>query len=123
VKGNNDSLEEIDVLLSQGDGETTDNTSKNIKQLSSTIELEVLMDKSVEAVGDGLSDHFSSGDEFSVESVENVFQVFSFSWFLRVHELQEFLDEDMGDVSLQGLDIDGIVDNQLKEKFVNGLRL
>lgn len=37
------------------------------------------MDETVEAIVDGFSDHFSSGNQFGVEAMQNVLQVFSFS--------------------------------------------
>jgi hypothetical protein len=100
VKGNDDSLEEVDVLLSQRDGETGDDRGEDIEEFGSSVELEALVNEGVEAVGDGLTDHLSPRDELGIESVENVFQIFSFSWFLGVEELEEGFDENVGDVDL-----------------------
>lgn len=113
VEGNDDSFEEIDVLFSERDGETGNDTCENVEELCSTIEFEALVNEGVEAVSDGLSDHLSSGNEFGVKSVENVFQIFSFSGFLRVEKFKEGFNEDVGDIDLQGLDISSIVDNKL----------
>jgi hypothetical protein len=111
VEWNDNSLEEIDMFFSQRNSEATNNAGKNIKQFSSSVELEVFVDQGIEAVSDGFSDHFSSWYQLSIESVENVFQIFSFSWLFRVHKLQEFLNENMGDVGLEALDINSIVNN------------
>ncbi len=81
------------------------------------------MDEGVELVGDGFSDHFSSWDEFRVESVEDVLKVFSFSRFLRVKQLQELLHKSMSDKHLQRLHIANIVKYQLIEQLVDWLYL
>lgn len=123
MQGDDNSLEEVDMFFSEWDGETTDNTGKNVKKLGSSVEFVVLVDKSVEAVGNGLSDHLSSGDELGVESVEDVFEIFSFPGLFGVEQFQELLDEGMGHKDLQGLDIHGIINDQLKEKFVDRLEM
>lgn len=66
MKWDDDSLEEINVLLSQWDSKTADNASQNIEKLSSSVELVVLMDESIETVGDRLSNHLSSWDELTI---------------------------------------------------------
>jgi hypothetical protein len=121
VEGDDDGLEEVDVLFSEGDCETRNDGSENVEEFGGPVELEGLVDERVEAVGDGLSDHLSPGDELGVKSVENVFQIFSFSGFLGVEELEECFDEDVGDVDLEGLDIGSVVDNELQEELVDGL--
>ena len=40
------------------------------------------MDETVEAVIDSLTDHFSSGDQLGVKSVQDILEVFSFSGLL-----------------------------------------
>lgn len=62
VKWNDDSLEENDVFISERDSKSGDDGGEDIEQLSSSIEFIVFVDESVEAISDGLSDHFSSGD-------------------------------------------------------------
>ena len=79
------------------------------------------MDETVEAVVDGLSDHLSPGDQLGVESVENVLEVFSFPWLLRVKEFQKLLDKGRSDVHLQCFDICSIIDDELKEELVDWL--
>ena len=70
-------MEEDNVLISKWYSESTDDTCKDIKKLSSSIELMSLVNKRVEALIDGLSNHLSSWDEFGVKLVKNVLQVVS----------------------------------------------
>jgi len=66
VERDDDVLEEDDVLVSQGNSETTDDTGEDIKQFGGTIELVGLVDQGEEALVDGLSNHLSSWHEFGV---------------------------------------------------------
>jgi hypothetical protein len=81
------------------------------------------VDQGVEAIGDGLSDHLSSWDELGVESVKNVLQVLSLLWLFGVEELEELLNELVGDEGLQALDVSGVVDDQLEEELVDWLEM
>jgi hypothetical protein len=58
-----------------------------------------------------------------VELVQNVLEVVSFNRFFRVKELQELLHELWSHVDFQGLHINGFVDNQLEEEFINSLEM
>ena len=53
-------LEENNMLISEWDSKSTNDTGQDIKKLSSSIELVVLMDKCEEALIHGLSNHLSS---------------------------------------------------------------
>ena len=77
VQWNYDVLEKDDMLLSQRHGKPTDDTGQNIQQLRSSIELKSLMNQRIEAVINGLSNHFSSGYKFSVQPMQNVLEVLS----------------------------------------------
>lgn len=66
MERDDDVLEEDDVLVSQGNSETTDDTGEDIKQFGGTIELVSLVDQGEEALVDGLSNHLSSWHEFGV---------------------------------------------------------
>jgi hypothetical protein len=123
VKWNDDGLEEVNVLLSEWNGESGNDGSQNVQQFWGSVELEILVDQGVEAIGDGLSDHLSSWHQLGVQSVENVLQVFSLLWLLGVEQLEELLDELVGDEGLQALDIGGIVDDQLEEELVDWLEV
>lgn len=81
MKRNDDILEEDDVFLSQGNCKSRDDAGQNIKKFRSSIELESLMNKTVEAVIDGFSDHLSPWNQFGIKSMKNILEVFSFSWF------------------------------------------
>ena len=72
MQRNDDILEEDRVLVPEWNSETTDDTSQDIKKLSRTIELMVLMDEGGKALIDSLSDHFSSWHEFGIQFVENI---------------------------------------------------
>jgi len=77
------------------------------------------MDKGVETIIDGSSDQFSSGDKFSVEFVEDVLKILSFSWFFRMEELKIILDKGMCHKPFQHAYIDGFIDDELQEKVQN----
>jgi len=51
------------------------------------------MDETVEAIIDCLTNHLSSRNKLGVKTMENVFQVLSFSWFFRIEKLQKLLNE------------------------------
>ena len=121
MEGDDDGLEEVDVFFSQGDGETTDNTGQNVQKFSSTVEFVVFVDESVEAISDGLSNHFSSGDELGVESVKDILEIFSFSGFFRIEKLQKLLNKSVCNKDFQRFNINGVVHNKLKEKFIDRL--
>jgi len=118
MEGDNDGLEEVDVFFSQGDRETTDDTSQNIQKFSSTVEFVVFVDKSVEAISDGLSDHFSSGNELSVESVKDILEIFSFSGFFGIEKLQKLLNEGVCNKNFQRFNINSIIHDKLEEEFI-----
>ena len=118
MEGDNDGLEEVDVVFSQGDGETADDTSQNIQKFSSTVEFVVFVDKSVEAISDGLSDHFSSGDELSVESMKDILEIFSFSGFFGIEKLQKLLNEGVCNKNFQRFNINSIIHDKLEEEFI-----
>lgn len=121
MEGDDDGLEEVDVFFSQGDSETTDDRSQNVQKFSGTVEFVVFVDESVEAIGDGLSNHFSSGDELGVKSVKDILEIFSFSGFFRIKELQKFLNKGVCNKDFQRFNINGVVDDELEEKFIDGL--
>ena len=73
MQRNDDILEEDRVLVPEWNSETTDDTCQNIKKLSCTIELMILVDEGEKALIDCLSDHFSSWYEFGIQFVENIF--------------------------------------------------
>jgi len=123
VKRDDDIFEEFDMLFSEGDRKSTDDTGEDVEKFGYSVEFIVFVDEGVELVGDGFSDHFSSWDEFCVESVEDVLKVFSFSRFLRVKQLQELLHKSMSDKHLQRLHIANIVKYQLIEQLVDWLYL
>lgn len=72
VKWNNDRLKEDDVLFSQRDSETRDDTCKDIKKLGSTIELMGFMDKTEKAFVDGFPNHFTAWHQLSVKFMEDI---------------------------------------------------
>ncbi len=77
MQWNDNILEENDVFIPERNCETTNDTGENIEEFSSTIEFVSFMDQSEETLVDGLSKHFSSGDQFGIELVKNVLQVIS----------------------------------------------
>jgi hypothetical protein len=63
MKWDDDILEENDVFISQWNCKSTNDTGKDVQQLSSTVELVGLMNQSIEAFVDCLSDHLSPWNE------------------------------------------------------------
>ena len=53
--------------------------------------------------------------------MKDVFEVVSLDGFLWVEELKELLNELRGHVDLEGLDIDGFVDDKLEEELIDSL--
>lgn len=84
VKSNYDVLEESDVFFSQRNSKTRNDGSQNIQELRCAVEFEIFVDQTVETVIDSLSDHLSSGNQFSVEPMKDVLEILSFSGFFRV---------------------------------------
>lgn len=123
VERDDDILEKGNVLLSQGNCESGDNGGQNVQEFRSSIEFEVLVDEAVETVVDGLSDHLSSGNQLGIESVKDVLQVLSLSGLFRVEQFQKLLDEGRSDVHLQGFDVSPFTDNELKEEFIDWLKV
>jgi hypothetical protein len=66
VERNDYVLEKNDVFVPEWNRKSTNDTSKNIEKLSSTIEFMSFMDKGIEAFVDSLSNHFSSWNKFGV---------------------------------------------------------
>lgn len=62
MKRNNDIFEENDVLLSKRNSKTWNNACQDIQKFWGSIEFKGFMDKTIEAIVDGFSDHFSSWD-------------------------------------------------------------
>ena len=78
MQRDDNALEKYYVLVPEWYGETTDDTCQNVKEFCSTIKFMVFVDKSEETLVNGLSNHFSSGDELGVELVEDVLEVVPF---------------------------------------------
>lgn len=55
--------------------------------------------------------------------MEDVLQIFSFSGFFSIKELEELLDKGVCDENLEGLNISSLIDNELEEKIVDGLEV
>jgi len=93
VQRDDNVLEEDDMLISQRNSESTDDTGQNVKELGGTVEFVILVDERKETLVDGLTNHLSSWYELSVQLVKNVLQVVSLDRLLRVKQLEELLDE------------------------------
>ena len=79
VKRNDNISEEDDVLISEWDNKSRNDTGKDIKKFSSTIELVCLLDQEMEALIHCLSNHLSSWDKFGVKLMQDVLEVVSLS--------------------------------------------
>lgn len=101
VEGNDDVLEEDDVLISKWNCKTTDDTCQDVKKLSCTVELVIFVNESKKAFIHCLSNHLSSGNQFGVQFMKDVFQVISLNGLFGIKELQKFLHELRSDVYFQ----------------------
>lgn len=93
MQRNNNILEEYYMLFSQRNCKTWDDTGQNIQKLRSSIKFISLMNETIKTVVDCFSNHFSSWNQFGIQSMQNIFQVLSFSRLLRIEKLKEFLNE------------------------------
>ena len=123
MKWDNNIGEENDVLFSKRYCETTDNTCQDVQKLGSTVEFVGIMDKGKEALIDSLSDHLPSWYQFSIELMQNIFQIVSLDGLLSVKELQEFLHELGCYIDFQRSNLDGFIDYKLQEKLINSLEV
>lgn len=123
MERNDNVLEEDYVLISQWDCETTDDTCKNIQELSCSIKFVGFMDKSEEALIHRLSNHLSSWNKLSIKLMENVLQVVSLDRLFRIKELQEFLDKLWGDIHFQRSHFNSFIYNELEEEFIDTLKM
>jgi len=60
MEGDDDVLEENNVFVTEGHGESRNDGGKNVKELCSTVEFVSLVNEGVEALVDSLTDHFSA---------------------------------------------------------------
>lgn len=123
MQGDDNVLEEDNVLIPQWHGETRDDGGQNIEEFGGTIEFMVFMDKSEEALIHGLPDHFAPWHKFSVELMEDVLQVVSLNGLLGVEELEELLNKLGSNIDLKAPDLYSFVDDELQEKLVNSLEM
>jgi hypothetical protein len=123
VERDDDSVEEDDVLIPERNGETRDDTGEDVEQLGGTVELVVLVDESEEALVNSLSNHLSAGHEFGVELMQDVLEIVSLDGLLGIEKLEELLDKLNGDINLQLLDINRLIDDELQEKLIDTLKV
>ncbi len=123
VQGNDNILEENDVFFPQRHCESRNDAGQNVQKFRCSIELKGLVDQGVEAIVNGLTNHLSPGDQLGIETMQDVFQIFSFTRLFRIKEFKEFLNERGSDVDFKGLDVSTIVDNQLQEELINRLKV
>lgn len=116
-------LEENDVLVSEWNGKTTNDTCENIQKFGGTIELMSLMNKKMETLVDSLSNHFSSWDELSIKLMKNVLKIVSLNRLFGIEKFKEFLNELWGDVLFEGSNFDSLVDDELEEEFIDTLNM
>ena len=86
MERDDDILEEVNMLVTKRDCESWDDSSENIKNLSGAIELVFLVDKVIESVRKGFSDHFTTRDDLGVDLVKNGFEVLALIGLLRVKQ-------------------------------------
>ena len=61
MQGNDDGLEEDDMLFPQRHCETTDDACQDVQKFRCSIELHVLVDQCMEGISDRLTDHLTAG--------------------------------------------------------------
>lgn len=123
VKRNDHIFEENDVLFSEGNCKPRNDACQNIQQFRSSIELECLVYETVETIVDGFSDHLTTRDQLGIQAMQNVLEVFPLTRLFGIEQFQEFLNERRSNVNLQGFNVGTVVDNELKEEFVDRLKM
>ena len=121
MQWNDNILEEDNMLVSEWNGKTRDNTCKDIEKFSSTIEFMSFVDECEETFVDSLSNHLSSWNQLSIKLMQDVLKVVSLNRFFGIEEFEEFLDELWSNVSFECFDFDCFVNNQLEEEFIDTL--
>ncbi len=89
MKGDDDGLEEDDVLLAQRDREAADDGRQDVQQLGRPVELVVLVYQRQERVVNSLSDHLATRDQLGIQLVQDVLQIVALVVLLRVEQFQE----------------------------------
>ena len=87
MKWDDNIIEENDVLVSQWDGKSRDDTCKDVEKFCSSVEFMSFMDKGEEALIDSLSNHFPTRDELGIQLVENILKIVTLDGLLRVEEV------------------------------------
>ena len=72
MEWDNYAFEEDNVLVSEWDSETRDNTGEDVKELCCSVELVGLVDETEEALIDCLSDHLSAGHQLLTRSKHTI---------------------------------------------------
>ena len=116
-------LEENNMLISEWDSESTNDTGQDIEKLGSSIELMVFMDKGEEALVHSLSNHFSSWNQLCIELMKNVLKIISLDRFFGIEKLEELLNELWSDIDLKRSNLNCFVNNQLKEELIDPLEM
>jgi len=81
------------------------------------------MNKSKEALIDGLSYHFSPWYKFCVKFMQNIFQIISFDRLLRIEKFEEFLDKLWSNINLERSNFYCLIYYQLQEELINSLQM
>jgi hypothetical protein len=123
VKRDDNHLKENYVLFSKRNRKARNNGSEDVEKFCRSIEFVIFMDQCIKTFVDSLSDHLSPGNKFSIKFVKNILQVVSFDTFLGVEQFEELLDKLRRYINFEALYISGFVDNQLKEKLIDTLKV
>ena len=114
-------LEKDNMLISQWDSETRNNTGKDIKKFGSAIELMCLLDQQKEAFVHCLSNHFSSWNQFSIKLVKNVFKIISLNRLFRIKEFEELLHKLWSNIHFEWSDLNSLINDKLQEELIDTL--
>ncbi len=121
MKRNDNVLEEVDMLVTEGHCKARNNSGEDVENLSSAIELMLLVDEIVEGIGEGLADHLAARHYLGVYFMEDSLEVLAFIWLLRIEQFQEFMDKLRSYVHLDRLRVASLVQDQLHEELVDPL--
>ena len=93
VQGDESTLQEAQVLFLQWYCETIDDAAEDLKQLSDPVVPLRLVDEAEEHVANSFAYETAVVHEFPIDSVQNGFEVVSFSRIFRVEELYKLVAE------------------------------
>ena len=111
------------MLLLERNGKTVNDGSQNLQEFPNTVVAFRLIDKSIENIGNCSSNERPMAHEFSVNAVQNSFQVIPFPRIFRIKEFHQLKAEGLINVLFGSLSIDFTGNNESQEELVGDLQV